>query len=87
MGSPWWPGETCWGQNLVCVGGTEYWQHLAELVGSEFSLEELRDQLPQTDFNQMGIKALLIKVIIIKILATLYPKVTKYLMLAREKSN
>lgn len=61
MGSPWWPGETYWGQNLICVEGTEYWQHLAELVESEFSLEELGDQLPQTDFNQMGIKPLLIK--------------------------
>lgn len=52
MGTPWWQGEAYWGQNIVCVEGTEYWQHLAEAAGSEFSLEELGDQLPQTDLNE-----------------------------------
>ena len=102
------------------------------LVGSEYYLEELGDQFPQTGFRQMGKKALLIKVIIIrsslvaqlikdlmlsllwhrfcpwpgnfcmlcvqpkkekesviriKILATVYQKATKYLVLAGEKKQ
>ena len=32
-GSPIWPRETQWEQNLVGVEGTEYWKHLVELVG------------------------------------------------------
>ena len=40
---------------------------------------------PQTGLNEMEIKALLIKVIIIKIVAAVYRKATKFLVLARNK--
>lgn len=82
-----WQKEAHWGQNL-CVKRTEDSQYAAaaaEVMGSEFSLEDLGGQRPQTGLNEMEIKALLIKVIIIKIVAAVYRKATKFLVLTRNK--
>lgn len=65
------------------VEAREYWQYLAELAGSEFSLEDLGTSSPDR-LKSMRIKVLLIKVIMNNMLATVYQKATKYLSLSRE---